>query len=751
MASKGTVTVRILGDAKDLQAALGTAGGSVDKFSKKTEDVGKKLRDAGGKMTAFASIPVAAAMGAAAASASNLEQSVGGIESVFGEASASITEFGDTAAQTTGLSERQVNEMAAVIGASLQGLGFDAEDAASQVITLEKRAADMAATFGGDTEEAIQAVSSALRGERDPIERYGVSIKQADVNARILALGLDTSTAAAEKKSTAIATLDLIMGQTAKTEGQFARESEGAAGSMAIARAEMENAAAEIGAHLLPIVADLAGNVADLATRFGGLSDPVQKAILAFAGLVVLAGPLTSLVGGIMKVNTAAGKLADRIPEVNRFSGAFGKLAKAGGAVAAAFVAIQAVDAFAKATADNVPSVEKLTTSLLDLQEAGEATGALAKITGDNFEELGKKIKIAGNSPFSIFDSAGIRETQEANQQIDALDKSLASLFAQDPSQARARFNQLRDAAVEQGVSLETVRDRFNDYSDAVAGAGNEARITAGKTDEVGDAAADAEGPIIDLAAAAEESDRKFRDLSDAIDGVGDALYGAVDAQFAYLESEDRIQDAVADQVAAQKDYNDTVRTFGENSAEAAYSREMLERANRNVAKAQVDSLKAAQDLEAALADEYLTLVGNEQASGAFRDRLIELQRKFPELTGVIQPYIDRLDAIPRNIVTRLSIQQDGVLDFSGSNISARARGGPVSPRTPYLVGEDGPELIIPGAAGSVLPADRTAATLGGGNTYNMPITLNGADVGLAAQIEMLQRSVGWAISNAGR
>ncbi len=34
----------------------------------------------------------------------------------------------------------------------------------------------------------------------------------------------------------------------------------------------------------------------------------------------------------------------------------------------------------------------------------------------------------------------------------------------------------------------------------------------------------------------------------------------------------------------------------------------------------------------------------------------------------------------------------------------ARAAGGPVDAGTPYLVGEQGPELFVPGAAGSIAP-----------------------------------------------
>jgi hypothetical protein len=190
--------------------------------------------------------------------ASNLQQAVGAVESVFGDASDTIAAFADTAAEAAGLSRREVSEMSAVIGAQLQGMGFELEASAEQAVELQRRAADMAATFGGTTAEAVQAISSLMRGERDPIERYGVSIKAADVNARILALGLDTSTTAAKKNAEAVAGLQLLMEATAKTEGQFARETESLSGTQQRLTANLENIRATIGTALLPQVAAVA-------------------------------------------------------------------------------------------------------------------------------------------------------------------------------------------------------------------------------------------------------------------------------------------------------------------------------------------------------------------------------------------------------------------------------------------------------------------------------------------------------------
>lgn len=55
------------------------------------------------------------------------------------------------------------------------------------------------------------------------------------------------------------------------------------------------------------------------------------------------------------------------------------------------------------------------------------------------------------------------------------------------------------------------------------------------------------------------------------------------------------------------------------------------------------------------------------------------------------------------------------ILRFNGGFGGGRAVGGPVAARTAYLVGGRGPELIMPGMAGSVIDAARTSQLLGSG------------------------------------
>lgn len=75
--------------------------------------------------------------------------------------------------------------------------------------------------------------------------------------------------------------------------------------------------------------------------------------------------------------------------------------------------------------------------------------------------------------------------------------------------------------------------------------------------------------------------------------------------------------------------------------------------------------------------------------------------------------------------LARIAIQQTITLPLAqamGFNVSgARAMGGPVTSGKPYLVGERGPEIVVPGRNSAVIPNDQIS---GGGVTVNQTINL---------------------------
>lgn len=250
MSRSAVLALKITGDATGAKRALTDADDAAGGF-------GRKLGAVAG--IAAGAIGVVGAVGKAAFdSASNLEQQVGAVDAVFGKAAGRMHGYAEQAAQTVGLATADYSQLASVLGSQLSNAGFAGDKLTGTTDDLIKKGADLAAQFGGSTADAVQALSSVLKGETDPIEKYGVSIKQSDINAKLAASGQDKLTGAALKSATAAAALSLVTDQTKNSQGAFARESDTAAGKMATLSAMWENGKAKLGEGLLPVFVKVA-------------------------------------------------------------------------------------------------------------------------------------------------------------------------------------------------------------------------------------------------------------------------------------------------------------------------------------------------------------------------------------------------------------------------------------------------------------------------------------------------------------
>lgn len=281
------LAVRIIADNKEAIRGVDQMGRSVDK--------------AGGRLSKLRA-PAAAALGGIALlakgsldAASDLQQSTGAVQSVYGKFAGSIIKNAKKAAGAVGLSQAAYQQQAVLLGSQLKNLGTPIDQVAGKTQGLIQRASDLAATFGGSTADAVEAIGSLMRGETDPIERYGVSINQASIKAYALAHNLPMATDAQQKQAKSAAVLALLYKQTAAASGQFARETNTAAGASEIASAKFENAKAALGKRLLPVYAKFK---TILATVAGWVS---RNSRLVF----ILGGIIGTAAIAILSINAA--------------------------------------------------------------------------------------------------------------------------------------------------------------------------------------------------------------------------------------------------------------------------------------------------------------------------------------------------------------------------------------------------------------------------------------------------------------
>jgi hypothetical protein len=217
--------------------------------------------------------------------ASDLEQAVGGTTAVFHELSGEISDFAKTSKTSVGLSQAEFRTLSSQVGGQLKRMSGDLQFATDTTIELTKVAADLSATYGGTTKEAMEAFSAALRGEADPAERFNLNLKITAVQAKAVELGLAKSTLQVSQAAMAQATYALIMEQSKDALGQFNRENDSAAHKMQVANATLEDAKAKLGEGLLPIYSRAAELAANLTDAFASLPGPAQVAVASILGI----------------------------------------------------------------------------------------------------------------------------------------------------------------------------------------------------------------------------------------------------------------------------------------------------------------------------------------------------------------------------------------------------------------------------------------------------------------------------------
>lgn len=266
-----------------------------------------------------ATVPAIAAAGAiigigaaSVKSASRLQQAIGSVDAVFDGNAKKVHEWAKGAADSLGLAQSEYEEFAALLGSQLKNAGLPMDQVTEKTKGLIEMGADLAAMYGGTTAEAVEALSSALKGEFDPMEKYGASLSASKVAAEQAAKGTDKYTGKAADQAKALATLGLITKQTSDAQGAAAKEHDSVASRSQQAAANLENLKATLGSALLPAIAAVTSKLSVFLTwlqknpaavyalvgAIGALSAAVL--VLNVAMLILSANPVSLIIAAVV-------------------------------------------------------------------------------------------------------------------------------------------------------------------------------------------------------------------------------------------------------------------------------------------------------------------------------------------------------------------------------------------------------------------------------------------------------------------
>ncbi|HGC6695868.1 TPA: hypothetical protein ACI0KC_001162 [Streptococcus agalactiae] len=119
------------GTFSEMSKSIGDTSEKLRSFGDKMSEAGKKIADVGSNMTKWITTPVVGAVGYAVKAYADLEQAVGGVETLFKSSSKEVISNAEKAYKTAGISSVKYMEQVTSFSASLlQGLGGDTAKAA---------------------------------------------------------------------------------------------------------------------------------------------------------------------------------------------------------------------------------------------------------------------------------------------------------------------------------------------------------------------------------------------------------------------------------------------------------------------------------------------------------------------------------------------------------------------------------------------------------------------------------------------
>lgn len=291
-------------EAGDANAkSFNNAAQSANKFGKSVKDSESQLQSIKGMATKFAGA-VGIAFGvqevlqftkATIDAASDLEETFTKTQQLFGANTDQIVEWSKTTANSLGQSQQQALDAASTFAIFGRSAGLTGEDLVKFSTDFTGLASDLASFNNTTPEEAIQAIGAALRGEAEPMRRYGVLLDDASLRQSALKLGIISSIKEAlTPQQKVLAAQAEIYRQTTAAQGDFARTSDGLANQQRILAANFANLQAEIGQALLPVMLDFVktlnslvkGDIPGMIDGLGKLNDKLNPLGLGIGGLV---------------------------------------------------------------------------------------------------------------------------------------------------------------------------------------------------------------------------------------------------------------------------------------------------------------------------------------------------------------------------------------------------------------------------------------------------------------------------------
>jgi hypothetical protein len=451
-------------------------------FGKETSGLGNTLGKVGAALASFGIAAKAVQFTSQSIdSARDLERNMFSLKTIFDEFTPTMTKF-TREAYNIGLSQKDAAKASTFLGSVLKQSGFSMEAVTEQTQKLVSLGVDLAATYGYDVQEALLGMTALFRGEYDPIEKFGVAMKQSEINAELAARGQNNLEGAARRNAEQIIRMELLYQRAADATGAFTGQSGNLFVEQKKLQAQFENMQASIGTQLLPVMGALVEALVPLVEYIG------PKIASAVSASMPVLESFVSLIKDMSDDTTTTGQtmefLTDTIGSFFKIAADnFGLLVQLAGLFISVSAAIGLVNAALALTTGNwvVIGIGALIGAILILNDAtkklgysvGQSNDAL-RVTNSELEKSAEKMILVKEG------GAFVRLTfKEASDEAKRLGVEVANADKAKLENLRNSLNNVRFSAGEAANELRRMRVMAGVKDEAPIGTGTAPSATA--------------------------------------------------------------------------------------------------------------------------------------------------------------------------------------------------------------------------------------------------------------------------------
>lgn len=301
-----TLSVLITADASPAEKVFKDVGETSSQQAQRIKndwkETGEALTSLGKTLSLSISAPLTAAGVASVKLASDLTETLGKTEVVFGNLSDTVIAWSETSVESMGLAQETALNMASTYGDLGTAMGLSVDEAANMSMSLVKLGADMASFKNISIERANVALQAIYTGETESLKAMGIVMTEANLEQFAMAQGCEKTYKSMTQTEKVMLRYKYVMSMTTNAQGDFVRTGDSLANQSRKLGENIKQLGASFGKTLEPSISSAINTINGLVSWISELDDGAKRVIITVGETVAAVPVIITAIGGIITV-----------------------------------------------------------------------------------------------------------------------------------------------------------------------------------------------------------------------------------------------------------------------------------------------------------------------------------------------------------------------------------------------------------------------------------------------------------------